>query len=323
MKLASRVLQLLEETGQIPDNLSVESLLSKLIDRNKRQIKRLEGLKKKSAQGIDDAKNSAKVNNAIRDLTIITKQNSDAIVLLSSVPKDSDFDNMSPETLYVFMDKAIEQANKIDSGINKLQSVAETAAINMEIYNDRVKTVEKIKQRLNDVDLVSIGRLNLSASPSDIKQNLEKMNSILAKADKDKQNILKAYFDKYTDMMYFSSKSVVLSIAAMVAEETMSEKIQEREEWESFIKTLAAKLNKKKIPASMSADVEKITVDIAAMKNKIANLRKKITKVSNKEQAKREALEAIKGMYGAMGLMDDKIAKDLEFLEKEVNNSKK
>ena len=323
MKLASRVLQLLEETGQIPDNLSVESLLSKLIDRNKRQIKRLEGLKKKSAQGIDDAKNSAKVNNAIKDLTIITKQNSDAIVLLSSVPKDSDFDNMSPETLYVFMDKAIEQANKIDSGINKLQSVAETAAINMEIYNDRVKTVEKIKQRLNDVDLVSIGRLNLSASPSDIKQNLEKMNSILAKADKDKQNILKAYFDKYTDMMYFSSKSVVLSIAAMVAEETMSEKIQEREEWESFIKTLAAKLNKKKIPASMSADVEKITVDIAAMKNKIANLRKKITKVSNKEQAKREALEAIKGMYGAMGLMDDKIAKDLEFLEKEVNNSKK
>jgi len=323
MKLASRVLQLLEETGQIPDNLSVESLLSKLIDRNKRQIKRLEGLKKKSAQGIDDAKNSAKVNNAIKDLTIITKQNSDAIVLLSSVPKDSDFDNMSPETLYVFMDKAIEQANKIDSGINKLQSVAETSAINMEIYNDRVKTVEKIKKRLTDVDLVSIGRLNLSASPSDIKQNLDKMNSILAKADKDKQNILKAYFDKYTDMMYFSSKSVVLSIAAMVAEETMSEKIQEREEWESFIKTLAAKLNKKKIPASMSADVEKITVDIAAMKNKIANLRKKITKVSNKAQAKREALEAIKGMYGAMGLMDDKIAKDLEFLEKEVNNSKK
>jgi len=323
MKLASRVLQLLEETGQIPDNLSVESLLSKLIDRNKRQIKRLEGLKKKSAQGIDDAKNSAKVNNAIKDLTLITKQNSDAIVLLSSVPKDSDFDNMSPETLYVFMDKAIEQANKIDSGINKLQSVAETSAINMEIYNDRVKTVEKIKKRLTDVDLVSIGRLNLSASPSDIKQNLDKMNSILAKADKDKQNILKAYFDKYTDMMYFSSKSVVLSIAAMVAEETMSEKIQEREEWESFIKTLAAKLNKKKIPASMSADVEKITVDIAAMKNKIANLRKKITKVSNKEQAKREALEAIKGMYGAMGLMDDKIAKDLEFLEKEVNNSKK
>jgi PHD/YefM family antitoxin component YafN of YafNO toxin-antitoxin module len=322
MKLASRVLQLLEETGQIPDNLSVESLLSKLIDRNKRQIKRLEGLKKKSAQGIDDAKNSAKVNNAIRDLTIITKQNSDAIVLLSSVPKDSDFDNMSPETLYVFMDKAIEQANKIDSGINKLQSVAETSAINMEIYNDRVKTVEKIKKRLTDVDLVSIGRLNLSASPSDIKQNLDKMNSILAKADKDKQNILKAYFDKYTDMMYFSSKSVVLSIAAMVAEETMSEKIQEREEWESFIKTLAAKLNKKKIPASMSADVEKITVDIAAMKNNIKNIRKKITKVSNKAQVKREALEAIKGMYIAMGLMDDKIAKDLAFLQEIVDKSK-
>jgi len=318
MKLASRVLQLLEETGQMPDNLSIEKLLSSLIDKNKRQLKRLEELKKKSAQGIDDAKNAAKVNGIIKDLSIITKQNSEAIALLLSVSKDSDFDSMSPETLYVFMDKAIEQANKIDdsieSNMDKFQKTGESAKINVEIYADREKTVEKIKKRLTDVDLVNIGRLDLSASQSDIKQNLEKMDRLLAKADKDKQNILKAYYDKYTDMIYFGKKCVALLLAGMAFEKTIEEKTEERKEWESFINTLAAKLNKKKQPASMSADVEKITVDIAAMKKKIANLKSKITKASSKAQVKRDALATIKNMYKDMGLTDAEIEKEVSFV---------